>query len=145
MKENNKIYIYVTKNSMVLLIPGTEAEVESIISSNRLVVVDFSATWCGPCKVMTPKFEELSEKYSNSIVCVKVDIDQLADFASKSSIRSVPTFNFYYQGEVVGSVVGAGYSELANKMATFEANIANYRPITSTGSATVRTSSPTSK
>lgn len=69
----------------------TQEEFEKILNDNQLVLVDFFASWCGPCKMFAPIIEELSQKYKNSIKTLKLDIDENQDISDKYSINSVPT------------------------------------------------------
>ncbi len=70
------------------------------------VVVDFFATWCGPCKMIAPKFEELSKMYP-SIAFLKVDVDESAELTEKFDIRAMPTFVFLRDGILVHKIEGA--------------------------------------
>lgn len=72
---------------------------------NGVVVVDFFATWCGPCKMLTPVVEELSGELDN-VNFVKVDIDKSMDLAQKFRIVSVPTLKIFKNGEDVDTLVG---------------------------------------
>lgn len=72
---------------------------------NGVVVVDFFATWCGPCKMLTPVIDELSAELEN-VNFVKVDIDQSMDLAQKFRIVSVPTLKIFKDGEDVDTLVG---------------------------------------
>lgn len=76
-----------------------------------LIVIDFSAVWCGPCKIIAPKFEQMSNEYSNCHF-YKVDIDDLEEVTSRSNISAVPTFITYKKGEEVDRVSGASESNL---------------------------------
>lgn len=69
------------------------------------VLVDFYATWCGPCKMLAPVFEELSEELTD-VNFVKVDIDQSMDLAQKFRIVSVPTMKIFKNGEEVDTLMG---------------------------------------
>lgn len=90
----------------------SESEFDNLIKSEtRLIVVDFTATWCGPCRAIAPIFESLSEQYSN-VVFVKVDVDDLADVASKCGIRAMPTFQFYKGGSKIKEMCGANKEQL---------------------------------
>ena len=77
-----------------------------VISSDVPVLVDFSATWCGPCKMLTPIIEELAEENAGKVKIGKVDIDQAQNTAAKYGIMSVPTVIYFKGGEVVGSAQG---------------------------------------
>ncbi|KAJ3396221.1 Thioredoxin-2 [Lobulomyces angularis] len=59
---------------------------EKVLSEHKVVVVDFTATWCGPCKMVAPKFEEMSKKYPDAVF-VKVDVDQCQDISQNAGIR----------------------------------------------------------
>ena len=71
-----------------------------------IVVVDFFATWCGPCKMLTPVFEALGEEMRNEARFVKVDIDQSLEIAQKFNISTVPTMMIFKDGKAVESLVG---------------------------------------
>lgn len=89
---------------------GSEAEFDSIImSTNALVVIDYSTTWCGPCKVIAPKFEEFSEKYRDAVF-LKVIGDASPDASKlmkREGVRSVPSFHYFVNGQKVDVVNGA--------------------------------------
>jgi thioredoxin 1 len=78
----------------------------SEIPSNGLVVIDFFATWCGPCKKIAPAFEELSKKYT-SITFLKVDVDESGDLVNQYSISAMPTFVFLHNNSVFNRIEGA--------------------------------------
>ncbi|XP_055641470.1 thioredoxin-2 [Toxorhynchites rutilus septentrionalis] len=81
-------------------------------AGDKLVVVDFFATWCGPCKVIAPKLEEFQNKYADKIVIVKVDVDECEELAVKYSITSMPTFLFIKNKDVADSFSGANAEKL---------------------------------
>lgn len=83
----------------------SEEQFNETINSEKLVVVDAYAEWCGPCKLLTPKIEEFSRKYSD-VVFAKFDIEKLRGLASKLEIRAMPTLNFYKGGQKVANVMG---------------------------------------
>jgi thioredoxin len=87
----------------------TETQFHDLITHNHLVVLDFFATWCGPCKVLTPQLESLSKLYSN-VVFIKVDVDEFEDIASQHQISAMPTIMFYKNGKLLkdDTVVGGG-------------------------------------
>jgi len=88
----------------------------NFIKENPLVIIDFTATWCGPCKVIGPKFEALSSEYQN-VEFVKIDVDENADAAEACEINAMPTFQLYKNGQKVGEFVGAnidGVKKLIN-------------------------------
>ena len=73
---------------------------------NGVVVVDFFATWCGPCKMLAPVFEELSNEMNESAKFVKVDIDQNMEIARKFMVSTVPTMMIFKDGKQVDTMVG---------------------------------------
>jgi thioredoxin 1 len=70
------------------------------------VVLDFFATWCGPCRHITPKFEELSKGYP-TIYFLKVDVDESAELTEYFTVRAMPTFVFLVDGQIVRKIEGA--------------------------------------
>jgi thioredoxin len=80
-----------------------------LIKDSNLVVLDFSATWCGPCKVLTPQLENLAKKYPN-VVFLKIDVDEFEDITSTHSVSAMPTIMFYKKGHLLkeDTVVGGG-------------------------------------
>ena len=91
--------------SKVLHINDNDFEQE-VIKSDIPVLVDFWATWCGPCKMIAPSLEELSEEMPE-VKFVKVDIDKNGVYAAQLGIMSIPTLLIYKDGEVVGKQIGA--------------------------------------
>mmetsp|Transcript_15318 Transcript_15318/g.19977 ORF Transcript_15318/g.19977 Transcript_15318/m.19977 type:complete len:178 (-) Transcript_15318:357-890(-) len=98
-----------------VLEPSSLPDMESIIiragSEGKLIVVDFTATWCGPCKMIAPLFQELSEKLGD-VVFVKVDVDENPDTAAKYNVSAMPTFLFIKDGAVVDRLMGANPARL---------------------------------
>ncbi|KAI8622396.1 galactose-binding domain-like protein [Chytriomyces sp. MP71] len=93
---------------------ATDAQFAETIAGSgptKLVVADFTASWCGPCKAIKPFYAELASKYRH-VTFITVDIDQLKETAAKNQIQSVPTFHFYKGGELVGSMKGADPRQL---------------------------------
>ena len=84
----------------------TDANFDELLSSNKVVVADFWATWCGPCKAMGPSIDELATEYEGKALIGKVDVEENNDLAEKYAIRSVPTIIFFKDGEMVDKMVG---------------------------------------
>lgn len=79
---------------------------EQLISSEKPVLVDFFATWCGPCKMMHPILEELKQSVGDKATIIKVDVDQAQDFAAQYGVRAVPTLAIFKQGQLVWKEAG---------------------------------------
>lgn len=83
------------------------AQFQSSVEENKgIVVVDFFATWCGPCKMLAPVFEQAGEEMKNDATFLKVDIDQSLEIAQKFRISTVPTMIIFKDGKPVESLVG---------------------------------------
>lgn len=86
-------------------------------SQDTLLVVDFFATWCGPCKKLSPTLDEVGEEFAGKANIVKVDVDESEALAVEYGIRSVPTVLFFKGGKVVDKFVGAiPKSEIVSKV-----------------------------
>ncbi|KAH9432780.1 hypothetical protein MCOR02_007459 [Pyricularia oryzae] len=81
------------------------------LKSHKFVLVDFFATWCGPCRAIAPKIAEWSDAFPN-IHYVKVDVDEVPDVAQEYNVRAMPTFLLFKDGEKVDEVVGANPPKL---------------------------------
>lgn len=90
---------------------------KELAAQDGLLVVDFFATWCGPCKKLSPILDEVAEEFAGKANIVKVDIDESEDLAVEFGIRSVPTVLFLKGGQVIDKFVGAvPKSEIVSKV-----------------------------
>ena len=88
-------------------------------AGNLPLVVDFWATWCGPCRMIAPIIEELAKEYDGKIVVGKCDVEENDDLAAEFGIRNIPTILFFKNGEVVDKLIGAqGKAKLEEKFQT---------------------------
>lgn len=86
---------------------------KKVISSDKIVVIDFWATWCGPCKMIGPIFEKISDTpASEKVDFYKVDVDEQSQIAQEVGVRAMPTFVFFKNGEKIETIVGADPSKL---------------------------------
>ncbi|XP_023324773.1 thioredoxin-2-like [Eurytemora carolleeae] len=86
-------------------------------AEDKLVVVDFFATWCGPCKMISPHIEEMS-KIMEDVVFLKVDVDECEEIAQEYKITAMPTFIFIKSKEKVGELTGANVDKLKEMVAS---------------------------
>jgi thioredoxin 1 len=85
----------------------TNENFESLKKGDMPLVVDFWATWCGPCRMVAPIITELAEKYDGKINVGKCDVEENDDLAAEYGIRNIPTILFIKNGQVVDKIVGA--------------------------------------
>ena len=95
----------------------TDSNFDELAAQGKPMVVDFWATWCGPCKKIGPYIEELAEQYADSVIIGKVDVDENDGLAIRFGIRNIPTVLFFRNGEIVDKQIGAA------PKAAFEAKI----------------------
>lgn len=95
-----------------------ETKLNAAAKLSRLSVLYFTATWCGPCRLISPVYASLAGKYPN-VVFLKVDIDEARDVASQWHVSSVPAFFFIKDGKEVDKIVGADKSSLERMIAQY--------------------------
>ena len=93
---------------------------EKVLKSSKPVMVDFWAAWCGPCRMVGPIMDELSDEYADTAIVGKVDVDSNQEFAAKYGVRNIPTVLVFKNGEVVKRQVGvaskATYTEAIDSL-----------------------------
>jgi thioredoxin 1 len=86
----------------------TDASFENdVLKSSQPVLIDFWATWCGPCRAIAPVVEQLAGEYAGKVKVVKVNIDENPKTPTQYDVRSIPTLLMFKDGKVVGQIVGA--------------------------------------
>lgn len=88
-------------------------------AGDKLIVIDFCANWCGPCKIIAPKLEELAAQYAERAVVLKVNVDDNEEITIEYNITSMPTFVFIKSGEVLEVFVGGNSDKLTKSMEKF--------------------------
>ena len=86
---------------------ATNTTFNELLQDSRLVIVDFWATWCGPCRMLSPLLDEVEEEMSDKIVVVKVNVDDADEVAAQFRIMNIPTLLFFKGGQIVDKTVGA--------------------------------------
>jgi thioredoxin 1 len=80
---------------------------EEVLNSDKPVLVDFWATWCGPCRMIAPLISQLAEKYDGKIKVCKADVDENAELASSYGVSSIPTLLIFKNGEIAAQRIGS--------------------------------------
>lgn len=106
------------KNEIIMALEFTDNNFnEQVVKSDKPVLVDFWAAWCGPCRMVAPVVEELAKEYDGKALVGKVDVDNNQDVSVEYGIRNIPTILFFKGGQVVDKVVGVVPKEkLAEKI-----------------------------
>jgi len=95
----------------------TEENYDDVLNSDKPILLDFWAEWCGPCKLIGPIIDEVSQDFSDTAIVGKVNVDVSAELSSKYGIRNIPTLLFIKNGEVVDKHVGAASKkEISDKL-----------------------------
>ncbi len=96
-----------------------ESEFDQLLANEKLVVADYTATWCGPCRLISPLIDRLATEYAGRATVVKIDIDKNKDNAKKYGIRSIPAVLMFKDGELVENLVGKlPYETFSNALET---------------------------
>lgn len=83
-----------------------ESEFDSLLKEQKFVVVDFTATWCGPCRLVSPLMDQLAEEYKDRAQVVKLDIDNNKPVFKRFGLKSIPAVLFFKDGELAETIVG---------------------------------------
>ena len=86
---------------------ATNTSFDELLQSEKLVIVDFWATWCGPCRMLSPLLDEVEAEMEDKVVVVKVNVDDADEIAMRYRIMSIPTLLFFKNGAMVDRSVGA--------------------------------------
>ena len=86
---------------------ATNTNFDDLLQDGKLVIVDFWATWCGPCRMLSPLLDEVEEEMADKVTVVKVNVDDADEIAMRYRIMNIPTLLFFKNGQLVDKTVGA--------------------------------------
>lgn len=95
-----------------------ESEFYDLLKTNSLVFVDFFASWCGPCKMLSPVVEQVADSFHDKVTFVKVDVDQHEILASQYNVTTIPTIVVIKDGQIVDQMIGYQGYPILEKMLT---------------------------
>ena len=97
-----------------------QTEFDALLETEPVLIVDCTATWCGPCKLIAPLIDQLAQEYSDRAKVLKLDLDANQPIAKRFGIRSIPAVMLFKQGELVETIVGAKpYEEFSSAVAKY--------------------------
>ena len=95
----------------------TDTNLQEVLTSSKVALIDFWAVWCGPCRMVAPIVDEIAEEYAGKITVAKCNVDDAEDVAAQFGIRSIPTLLFFKDGVLADKTVGAvPKAEIADKI-----------------------------
>ena len=86
---------------------GSEEAFDKLMAGDTPVLVDFWATWCGPCRMIAPIVEGIANEYAGKVLVAKVDVDEMGELAQRYRIMNIPTLMLFKQGQLVDKAIGA--------------------------------------
>ena len=89
-----------------MVLEVTDSMIDSLLSSDKVIVLDFWAEWCGPCRAYSPIVSQFAEEYGDIVVVGKVNVDEASEISARYGIRNIPTTIVFKGGEVVNKVSG---------------------------------------
>ena len=103
------------------IIELAEKDFNNVMSNDKRVLIDFWATWCGPCQFMLPIFDKLSKKYKDKIIFARLNVDDNQSIAMRYDVYAIPTFVLFVKGEPADRAVGAiGEKGLENLLQKYQ-------------------------
>ncbi len=109
------LFFNLLKLKIMPVVVTDETFEDVVLKSDKPVVVDFWAVWCGPCRMVAPVMDQLEKKYGDKIVVAKVDVDKEQKYAAEYGVRNIPTILVFQNGEAIGRQVGVAPFEVFDK------------------------------